>query len=71
MVHLIDEYIFKKVKKYTFKYQLFWNNDNKLVFCLVAVKNGKIECLDENLSGFTDEYKNKVINEYLIYKGVK
>ena len=69
MIYKLDECIYKKEKGYTFKEQLFLNNNNKLVYCLIADKNGVIECLDENLDGFTKEYKDYIISKYLDVRG--
>ena len=65
MIYKLKEYVFLKKDKYTFKEQLFLNNNNKLVYCLVAVKGRVVECLLQSLNGFKKEEKDKAINDYL------
>lgn len=71
MNNLLFENIYKKEKGYTFKNQLFYNNNKKLIYCFVAVKNRKTECLLQWYSDFAKDEKDKVINDYLIFKGAK
>ena len=69
MIYKLKEYVYKKQNKYTFKEQLFWNNNNRLVYCFVAVKGGKVECLLQSLyNGFKKDEKDKVISDYLSSK---
>ena len=69
MVHLLYEYTYKKQNRYTFKDQLFWNNNNKFCYCFVAVKRGKVECLLQSLDGgFSKDEKDNVIKDYLYFK---
>ena len=66
MVYKLNEYIYKKCKGYTFKEQLFWNNNNRFVYCFVAAKGRTVECLLQSLyNGFSKQEKDKVINDYL------
>ena len=66
MVYKLNEYIYKKCKGYTFKDELFWNNNNRFCYCFVAVKNGVTECLLQSIcNGFTKDEKDKVIIDYL------
>ena len=65
----LNEYVYLKKNKYTFKEQLFWNNNNRFVYCFVAVKGRTIECLLQSLyNGFKKEEKDKVINDFLSSK---
>ena len=69
MIYKLNECIYKKQNKYTFKDQLFLNNNNRLVYCFVAVKGRAVKCLLESLySGFTKSEKDKAINDYLSNK---
>ena len=69
MIYKLNESVYLKKNKYTFKEQLFLNNNNRLVYCFVAVKGGVVECLLQSLySGFTKSEKDKVINDYLSSK---
>ena len=66
MIYKLDESVYLKKNKYTFNEQIFLNNNNKLVYCFVAVKNGAVKCLLQSLySGFTKDEKDKVINDFL------
>ena len=66
MIYKLNEYVYEKQNKYTFKQQLFLNNNNRLVYCFVAVKGGKVECLLQSLySGFSKSEKDKAIKDYL------
>ena len=66
MIYKLNEYVYLKKNKYTFKEELFLNNNNKLVYCFVVVKNGVVECLLQSLyNGFTKNEKDKAIEEYL------
>ena len=66
MIYKLDEHVYLKKDKYTFKEQLFWNNNNRFVYCFVAVKDGVTECLLQSLyNGFKKEQKDKAINNYL------
>ena len=66
MIYKINECVYSKKNKYTFKEQIFLNANKKLVYCFVAVKGGAIECLLQSLyNGFSKNEKDKVINEYL------
>ena len=66
MIYKLYENVFLKKNKYTFKEQLFLNNNNRLVYCFVASKNGVVDCLLQSLySGFSKEEKDKVIVDYL------
>ena len=65
MIDLLYEYIYKKESGYTFKDQLYYNNNKKLVYCFVAKKGRNIECLLQNFKGFTNAEKDNVINDYL------
>ena len=66
MIYKLNEYVYKKQNGYTFKEQLFWNNNNRLVYCFVAVKGRAVECLLQSLcNGFKKDEKDKVINDYL------
>ena len=69
MIYKLNEYVYLKKNKYTFKEQLFLNNNKRLVYCFVAVKGRVVECLLQSLyNGFTKAEKDKVINEYLNHK---
>ena len=69
MIYKLNEYVYLKKNKYTFKEQLFWNNNNRFVYCFVAVKGRCVDCLLQSLySGFTKDEKDKAINEYLSHK---
>ena len=68
MIYKLKENTYKKYNNYVFKDQIFLNNNNKLVYCFVAIKNNNIECLAQNLNGFQNDYKNKLINDYLNFK---
>ena len=69
MVHLLLESVYKKQSRYTFKDQLFWNNNNKFCYCFVAVKGSKVECLLQSLDGgFSKDEKDNVIRDYLYFK---
>ena len=70
MINLLYENVYKKYKGYTFKNQLFYNNNKRLIYCFVAIKNKKADCLLQWYEDFTKDEKDKVINDYLIYKGV-
>ena len=66
MIYKLNEYVYLKKDKYTFKEQLFLNNNNRLVYCFVAVKDGVTECLLQSLyNGFKKEEKDKAIDNYL------
>ena len=66
MIYKLDECIYLKKNKYIFKEQLFLNNNNKLVYCFVAIKSGVVECLLQSIhNGFTKSEKDKIIDEYL------
>ena len=71
MIDLLYENVYRKYKGYTFKNQLFYNNNKRLIYCFVAIKNKKVDCLLQWYEDFTKDEKDKVINDYLIYKGVK
>ena len=69
MIYKLDECIYKKQIKYTFKVQIFLNNNNRLVYCFVAVKGGVVSCLLQSLfNGFKKEEKEKAINDFLSNK---
>ena len=69
MIYKVNEYVYLKKNKYTFKEQLFLNNNNRLVYCFVVVKNGATECLLQSLfNGFKKEEKDKAIKDYLADK---
>ena len=66
MIYNIDEVTYKMYKGYTFKVQLFLNNNNRLVYCFVAVKNDAVKCLlQSSFHGFTKDEKDKAINDFL------
>ena len=66
MIYKLNEYVYLKKNKYTFKVQTFLNNNNRIVYCFVAVKGGAIDCLLQSLyHGFTKDEKNKAISDYL------
>ena len=66
MIYKLNEYVYLKKDKYTFKEEIFWNNNNRLVYCFVAVKDGVVECLLQSLyNGFKKEQKDKAIDNYL------
>ena len=72
MIYNIDEITYKMYKGYTFKVQLFLNNNNRLVYCFVAVKGRAVDCLLQSLfHGFTKDEKEKAINDYLNNKKIK
>ena len=71
MVDLLYESIYKKEKGYKFIDQLFYNNNKKLVYCFIAVKNKKTECLLQWYNGFTNSEKDKVIKDYLAFKSIE
>lgn len=60
MIDLLYENIYKKEKGYTFKNQLFYNNNKKLIYCFVAIK---VDCLLQWYEDFTKNEKDKVIND--------
>ena len=61
----LDECIYLKKNKYTFKTELFWKN-SMLIYCFVASKDGAAACLLQSLfTGFSKEEKNKAIVDYL------
>ena len=65
MIYKLDECIYLKKNKYTFKTELFWK-DNMLIYCFVASKDGAAACLLQSLfTGFSKEEKNKAIVDYL------
>ena len=69
MAYILNEYVYLKKYKYTFKEQLFWNDNNRFVYCFVAVKNGKVDCLLQSLyNGFKKDEKDKAIKDYLNHK---
>ena len=69
MIYKLNECIYLKKNKYTFKDQLFLNNNNILVYCFVAKKGRCVDCLLQSLfSGFTKDEKDKVISDYLSSK---
>ena len=71
MIYKLDEYIYVKKDKYTFKSELYLNNNNRLVYCFVVTKGRNTECLLQSLTnGFTKDEKDKAINEYLSFKKV-
>ena len=66
MIYKLNEYVYKKQSGYTFKEQLFLNNNNRLVYCFVAAKGRAVECLLQSLyNGFKKAEKDKVISDYL------
>ena len=66
MVYKLLENIYKKCKGYTFKDELFWNNNNRFCYCFVAVKRGVTECLLQSINGgFSKDEKENVIKDYL------
>ena len=71
MVNLLYEKTYRKEKGYSFKDQIFYNNNKKIIYCFVAIKNKKVDCLLQWYSEFANDEKDKVINDYLIYKGAK
>lgn len=71
MINLLCESTYREYKGYTFIEQVFLNNNNKIIHCFVVVKNKKIDCLLQQYNDFSKEEKDKVINDYLDFKGVK
>ena len=69
MNYKLCECVYLKKDKYTFKEQLFLNNNNKIVYCLVADKSGDIECLYQSLNSFGNKTKDLIIKQYLDFKG--
>ena len=65
----INECIYLYSNKYTFKSQLFLNENNRLVYCLVADNGGVIHCLLQSFTNISKECKDKAINAFL--KGKK
>ena len=66
MIYKLNECVYLTKDKYTFKEQLFLNNNNILVYCFVAVKNGVVDCLLQSLyNGFKKDEKDKAISKYL------
>ena len=66
MIYKINDYIYKKKNKYTFKEEIFLNNNKRLVYCFVAIKDGVIDCLLQSIyNGFKNDEKDKAINDYL------
>ena len=69
MVYKLNEYVYLRKDKYTFKGQAFLNNNNRLVYCLVAINGGVTHCLLQSLECISKERKDKAINAFL--KGKK
>ena len=65
MIYKLDECIYLKKNKYTFKTELFWKN-SMLIYCFVASKDGAVVCLLQSLfKGFSKSEKDKAINDFL------
>ena len=64
MNYILNEYVYLKKDKYTFKKQSILDN-NLLVYCLVVVSGDNIHCLLHSFTIFTKNEIDKAINEYL------
>ena len=64
---LVNEYVYFKNNKYTFKEQLILDNrlTYKLVYCFVVVDGDNIHCLLQSFEKPTADEKNKAIRNYL------
>ena len=65
MIYKLDECIYKKEKGYTFKNQIFLNNNHLVIYCFIAQKGRNVDCLLESYEAFPKAEKDKVINDYL------
>ena len=68
MIYKLNEYVYLKKDKYTFKEELYLNNNNLPIYCLVAKKGRCVDCLLEGYRAFPKAEKDKVIADYLSYK---
>ena len=64
MIWKLNEYVYLKKDKYTFKEQTFLDGYLK-VYCLVAINGDVVHGLWEGLERPTKDEKDKAINEYL------
>ena len=64
MFYKLDEYIYLKTDKYTFKEQIILDN-NRRVYCLVAVNGDVVDGLLESFDFITQDEADEVISEYL------
>ena len=69
MIYKINDSVYFKKNKYTFKEQIFLNDNKILVYCFVVAKGRTVECLLQSLySGFAKKEKDAAINDYLSKK---
>ena len=64
MFYKINEYVFFKKDKYTFKEELILDN-SRLVYCLVAVNGDAIHGLLQSFSKLSKDEKDEAISNYL------
>ena len=68
MIYKINENIYRRYKGYKFISETFLNNNKKVVYCLVAKKNKKVECLIQQARPIKNDEKDKTISDYLNHK---
>ena len=64
MIYKLDEYVYLVKDKYTFKEQTILDN-NRLVYCFVAVKGDVIHGLLQSFFRLSKDEKDKAIENYL------
>ena len=64
MVYKVNEFIYLIKDKYTFKEQIFLDN-NKLVYCLVAIKDDVVHGLFQSFFSPTKDEADEAIKGYL------
>ena len=64
MIYKLDEYVYLVKDKYTFKEQTILDN-NRLVYCLVAISGGVVHGLLQSFENLTKDEEDEAINNYL------
>ena len=64
MIWKLNEYVYFKKDKYTFKVQIILDGYLK-VYCLVAINGDVVHCLLQSLENLTKDEKDEAIKQYL------